>query len=448
MKTVYKIDYKFRALSIFFIVAALCFVARNFHLDDALIYARYILHALQGRGLEYNTGEPINALTSILNTWLLLGLSILLRGHILLAQVILSGSFLFGASLLAEKMVPLSGIFIAGSSFFYFCDGMETSLFLFLLMLCLYAYVGDKLNWLPLLCALVILARFEGGAMVLVIAWQLWKKRRFPAIQSFLPVLLLVGLYLAFNFHYYHVLLPQSTGAKFGQGLSGFWGRWPTAFFNIPDLVYQPIGGSWLYVVILGILAWFGTRDNRMLKRNEVTIPFIFILGCFYILFNIPGYHWYYGPFIFFFMVYTVRLIPETRPAQWSALLVAACLVCASARYLHRAGVGNANYVKAGEWLNQNTPKDAVVATAETGTIGWHCDRNIIDLVGLTTPRNAHLTAKRDFVSWFSERPDFVVVHPANPFPWERVAMASSEYEYLPIHFNDVYILRKKPVSK
>jgi hypothetical protein len=444
VRAVYTIDYKLRAFCICFIVGALCFIARHFRLDDALIYARYILHALQGRGLEFNPGEPVNALTSILNTWLLLGLSTLLRGHILLAQLILSGSFLVGVSLMTEKMVPLSGIFIAASSFFYFCDGMETSLFLFLIVLCVNAYVADKVNWLPLLCALTVLARFEGGAIVLVIAWQLWRRRCFPTIQSFFPAFLLAGLYLAFNLHYYGIMLPQSTSAKFGQGLSGFWGRWPTAFLRFPDSVYQPIGGSWVFVVILGTFAWFGTKDTRMQKRNEIIIPFIFILGCFYILFNIPAYHWYYGPFLLLFIMYAVRLIPETRSAQWAALLIAACLLLASARYLHHNAKENADYVKIGEWLNQNTPKNARIATTETGTIGWYCDRNIIDLVGLTTPQNAHFTAKRDFGAWFSERPDFVVVHPNNPFPWERVAMASPEYEYLPFHSNGVYLLRKK----
>ncbi len=422
----------------------MCVIARHFRLDDALIYARYVSHALHGQGLVFNPGEPVNALTSILDTWLLLILSSLLRGHILLAQSILGASFLLGSALIAENMVPLSGIFIAASSFFYFCNGMETSLFLFLLVLTVNAYVAGKVNWLPFLCALTILARFEGGAMALVIAWQLWKRRRLPALPSFLPALLLAGLYFAFNVHFYHRLLPQSATAKFGQGLSGFWGPWPTAFTRIPDIVFRPLSGSWIYAPILATLAWFGAKDKRISGRNEVVIPFLFILASFYLLFNIPSYYWYYGPFVYFFIIYSVRLLPETKSAYWAALLIALCLSEASAVYLHRNGVEAVNYAKLGQWINQNTPKNAKIATVETGTIGWYCDRNIIDMVGLTTPKNARFTAKRDFAAWFAERPDFIVVHPNKPFPWEKVALTSSEYEYLPVHFEDVYLLHKK----
>lgn len=184
-----------------------------------------------------------------------------------------------------------------------------------------------------------------------------------------------------------------------------------------------------------------------MAKRNEIVIPFTIILAAFYILFNIPSYTWYYAPFLFFLITYACRLIPATRPAQWATLLFAVCLTGASGKYLRHAALMEPNYTKLGDWLNQNTPRNIRIAAVEIGTLGWHCDRNIIDIVGLTTPRNAHFTAKHDFASWFAERPDLILVHPNNPFPWERVALSSPEYEFLPVHSDGVYILRKKPPS-
>jgi hypothetical protein len=80
----------------------------------------------------------------------------------------------------------------------------------------------------------------------------------------------------------------------------------------------------------------------------------------------------------------------------------------------------------------------------ETGTLGWHCDRYIIDIVGLTTPVNSVYTAHRDFSSWFKARPDFVVVHPDGRFIWDRVALSSPEYTLLPVQFGDVGILERK----
>ena len=173
-------------------------------------------------------------------------------------------------------------------------------------------------------------------------------------------------------------------------------------------------------------------------------LPFLAILGAFYILFNIPSYFWYYAPFVYFLTIYAVRLLPETRPVYLAAAILGLCFTEASAVYLHRADIVHQPYVALAEWLNRNTPPDATVASVETGTIGWYCDRHLTDIVGLTTPKDATYTARRDFSSWFNERPDYIVVHPDLAFTWEKVALASPEYEMLPIHFDGVYLLHRK----
>ena len=425
-------------------VALLVYASRFYRLDDALIYARYVNNALHGRGLVFNAGEPVNALTSILDTWLLLGLSWALHGRILLAQTIIGASCLIAACLVAETIVPLAGIFIAASSYYYFCLGMETSLFVLLLVLCLKAYLTGRLNWLPVLCVLTVLARFEGGALALVLCWRLWRDRRFPRITAYVPALLLIGLYLISNLHYYGAWLPHSATAKLGQGRSGFWGPWPWAFTYVPQEVRMPIFGSWLEVPVLFLLVYLAAKDKRLEKANELLLPFLSILGAFYILFNIPSYFWYYAPFLFFSYLYAVHLIPRTRHAWTISLLMAVTLVTASFTTARRSGKEDTNYALLARWLSHNTAPDARIATAETGTIGWYCDRNLIDIVGLTTPQNATYTAHRDFSSWLAEDPDYIVVHPGNPFPWERVALASNRYEYVPVHFGPDYLLRKK----
>ena len=444
--TPFRISYKLRALCILIIVPAMCFFGRKYNLDDALIYARYIQHALQGRGLMFNPGEPVNALTSILHTWLVLGLSTLLHGHVLLAQLLLSGLFLILANLIAESIVPLSGIFLSVCTMFYFCNGLETSLFLFLLVLCVNVYLAGHINWLPILCCLTLLARFEGGAMCLVIAWSLWRSRRFPKLYAYLPCIALLAFYLYFNLHYYHAWLPQSTTAKFGQGMSGFWGKWPTAFLNMPDSVYLPMAGSWIFAPVLALAAWYGMKFPEMRQRNTIVVPFLLILAAFYILFNIPGYTWYYAPFLYFLGIYAVRLIPHTRAGYSGALFLAFCLFEIGVVRVHRIAIQPNDYASMATWISHNTPANARIATSETGTIGWYApDRYILDMVGLTTPENARYTARADFKSWLHERPDYVIVHHDKPFPWEAVAVNSPDYEPVPIHYGDVYLLQRKP---
>jgi len=444
----FRISYKFRATLVCCVVAALSFIARNFRLDDALIYARYILHALQGRGLEFNPGEPVNALTSILSTWLVLGLSWVLHHNVLLAEAILSAVFLAAAALLAEWIIPLSGLLFASLALIYYCIGMETSLFVFLLALTIYAYATDRVNWLPTLCILTALARFEGAALVLVIAWRLWRRNRRPKLFSFAPAVFLILFYFAFNLLFYHVLLPQSATAKFGQGFSGYWGRWPTAFLRLPETVFLPFGKSYVLALALLVFAAFGLKDRRLSKWNEVLVPFLMILGAFYILFNIPSYHWYYPPFLFFLLMYCMSLVPQRRAPQAAALFLILCTAAATAVNLRKDAHENLSYRDMALWINANTPANARIASVETGALGWYSsDRYFIDLVGLTTPINARYTAHREYSAWLAERPDYVVVHPNNPFPWEKAALASPDFEFVPVHFGPVYLLRRKTAA-
>src|ERR1700760_1310281 len=205
------------------ITALVSFAGRHFQLDDALIYARYTRNALRGMGLVFNAGEHVNALTSPLFSILLLAASWLLHGNVLLAETLLSLTFLVGACILAEELAPWSGVLLASTYYFYLCFGMETTLFLFLITLKFVLYRSGKLDLVPMVALLTALTRFEGGLLAVVIAADMWRTRHFPRMRSLLfPALVLVA-YFAFNFHFYGSLLPSSASAKFSQGFSGYW---------------------------------------------------------------------------------------------------------------------------------------------------------------------------------------------------------------------------------
>lgn len=111
-------------------------------------------------------------------------------------------------------------------------------------------------------------------------------------------------------------------------------------------------------------------------------------------------------------------MIPETKPFQWAAISVALCLAAFTYEELRAARYSAIDYVSMARWIDTNTPQDSRIAAVETGTLGWYCDHYLIDIVGLTTPPRT-----RDFSSWITERPDCIVVHPATPFAWEKVAL-------------------------
>ncbi len=439
-----------RAALICAAVAYLTLCAGASQIDDSYIYDRYIANALAGHGLVYNLGEHVNALSSPVFGYLLLLGSWLAHGNVLLASEVLSALGMLAASLLAEFLVPFAGLLLAGTAYFYALTGMETTVFAAALMLEVVLYAKRQYRWLPLVSVVVALTRFEGAVLVAVVAVQLFRRKELPKIVYFVPALLLVAGYLLLNKRYYEVYLPSSAIAKLGQGFSGYWGRWPTAFLGIA-------GVGWLHLLFEGViyatpvllgLAVAGVLSRRTKALGEVALPFCVALFVVYAAMNMPGdYFWYLGPLVLFALVYAASAIPYTR---WG-LVVAGVFVCINIFQTghvlrqFRPKPYYYDYVQAGRWFQENTPKTARVGAVEIGLLGWSSDRYIYDAIGLTTPKNAAYVSKHDSNSWFLEdRPDYVFVH-AVPWYWETVAKNSSDYVPVPVHLTagDIILRRK-----
>lgn len=75
-------------------------------------------------------------------------------------------------------------------------------------------------------------------------------------------------------------------------------------------------------------------------------------------------------------------------------------------------------HVKMGNWLAQNTPKGAIIATHDIGAIGYFSGRKILDTVGLVTPEILPFLRKYPSIDqgvWAflkEKKPDYVVLVP------------------------------------
>ena len=371
--------YRWRCLLALIILLLMGLASAHLRLDDSLIYARYIRNALAGHGLVFNWtaaggGEKINALTSPLYSYLLLALSWILRGHILLAQWLLGMAFLAATVVLAERHAPFAGIFIAGAIYFEITLYMETPLYALLLLLSAALYAERRWNWLPLSLCLLLLARFEGGLLAAVIAWQMFRRREWPRWQSFVPALALLGLYLALNFHFYGQPLPSSASAKFYHAMSGYWGPWPTAFLKFERVYLHPLQPFVVLAPIVLWLAWRGARTEHLRSWNPAVVPFCAGLFAFYFLANLPGYAWYLAPFVLFMLVYAARGLPRTRLACVAAGVVMLWPVIAGSVGLYHSSNAYVQYRILAQWINHNTKPGATIAANETGTLGWYRD--------------------------------------------------------------------------
>lgn len=439
------IPFSLRATLVGIIVVVFVILTRRYVVEDGLIYARFIGNALSGLGLVFNPGERVNALTSPLFTYVLLVSSWLLHGRIILAEHLLFAITFFTACLMAEDIAPFSGLLIAATGYFYTLVGLETSTFLLLLMVTAKAYQSKRYEWLPSLVVLALLTRFEAGLLIPVTAWALWRERKFPKLLSLVPAAALIVLYLVLNHHWYGAWLPNSATSKLGQARSGYWGPWPWAFLLARGWTVGPNGifrrTMWLLPPLL-ILAVFGWDKMRRIRAGRVLTPFTIALFGFYVLFNIPAYHWYYAPFVFVLILYGVLGLPDTKPAY--AILALCITLCAVLNGLtSRYAAPIMDYVNMAEWIDAHTPPNATVEAAEIGTIGWYTHRRVIDILGLTEPKNADHVAHHDLKSWLAEdQPDYIVVHRPMWF-WEEAAKGSPEYQYVPFHSGNVYLLQK-----
>jgi hypothetical protein len=161
-------------------------------------------------------------------------------------------------------------------------------------------------------------------------------------------------------------------------------------------------------------------------------------------LFNIPYYHWYYAPLIFFSVIFAVQAVPK-QGWPLAAMLGVLLVEGVTNLFLMNEQGPDKDYVQMSLWIRDHTPPQTRIASVEVGQIGWYSDRYLVDVLGLTSPKNSAHIAHRDVMSWIKEdHPDYVIVHKPE-WPWEKGVVASPDYVEMPYpHFGNVYLLRRR----
>jgi hypothetical protein len=397
--------------------------------EDALIYARYIENFLNGKGLVYNEGVFYNGLTSPLFTYLSILVSLVLDDVILSANLI-SALALVGIILSVEEAVDhdcpklfisFGLICIATCQYTYTLFGMETLLFFWGVLVALRMFKANDDRALLLVLTLLFLVRSEAiflaGAMVLA---RFWIGRSLPSPRLFVLPILLLAVHYIFTYQYYGALLPETAMAKIYQGQSGLFGEvkplFVTGSFYIIDWYFLD---SKLLLAGFISLAFIGVFASRRYVGNAVICGFLSMLLLFYCVTNIPNYHWYNAPFIFFMFIYSgiglwwlsTRIFASEKIAG-SIAVGGACLVGVLFILELELGAPKHDYVEAADWLIENTEGDAEIAMVEIGIIGYLTGKPIVDILGLVNPHNARLIGERDFFGWLEHySPDYILIH-------------------------------------
>ncbi len=420
------------------IVFVVSFVARTLPgprtIDDAFITFRYAQNLISGHGLVYNPGEAVLGTTTPVYALLMTGLGLLDGGAQASFPVIATIVNAMADSLTCCLLIKLGETLgyrraglsaaiiwaIAPYSVTFAIGGMETSLFVLMMVSTFYLHSTNRPIWASLSASLSLLTRPDAllfiGPLAIErlrrLAMQWHKERQIPQsgvkeIATFsLPVACwaVIG-YLAYGNPIPHSILAkvaayhlpsdaaltrllQHYGTPFlGQEILGNW--WIGAGFVIYLTLYL-IGASgtarkkkstwplfvfpWAYLIVFAIA-------NPLIFRWYLTPPLPFYILGIFIGVERLGQHWkppallaIVASLAFFSTLFGWTLHPDhgpNRPAPKMAYIELELL-----------------YRRAAEELQGRIQPDQVLAAGDIGALGYYTNARILDTIGLISPQS------------------------------------------------------------
>lgn len=429
-------------------------------IDDAYISLRYAQNLIDRNGLVYNERQNVLGITGPLYAVWIAILLLLFRGieagYVIgvanIAFFALTALALFRVvSELGNKTATMVVLLFA--TYLRFVDnsiiGMETPLFLFGMVTSLLLLRQNRIEWLSILLALLILVRPEGVLWILSILIVLAIRDQKLDLPRFLPGVFVLLLWIVFSLYYYGSPIPNSLYAKSGWIVPHYYKLTfyritsllaSLALLELPDkfshLTFPRMAST--AVVIVSIAPFF-IGSYRLFRKKSIVFVFP-LLFFFYIIFYLFGkgrldFSWYGIPSGLAYLITTLfgislvvqRLGGKPVRDKWFRRLVtplAVVLIIVSVltwemQRLPYFRLLRESYEKAGEYIDRNADKDVHVLVAEIGMIGYRAKRSIYDLGGIVSPEileyyvmhNWHST-KCDVLKEFE--PDFVVFDSAN----------------------------------
>lgn len=420
----------------------------QFHLDDSFITYRYARNFAQGNGLIYNTGDSILSTTAPLYAMLLAALSFIISDFHILGGLIGAVSIGLGAGVLFfllpntihVALRVLGGLFYAISTVLWLTLGMETALWILLVLLAVLLASRGFWGWAGLIVSLATIVRPDAALPTLLLGMvalffvrtQGWRPLLRYGGAAALPLL----AFALWGWLTYGSPIPVTLGAKTAQSLIGVTGLGPyvtmaEGLLRMGESLFQQ---SPLYL-LFGLCVLIGLT-RRLTWPVALVVAWGGLHWLAYVVMGTSPYRWYYAPLlpgILLLVIHGVQALSlwlNTRPKALqvgvigglSALLLAApitSLTLSADRMQHGGPVDTLLpvvdwhvYREIGDWLRENTPPDAVIGVAEVGQLGFYAERYMTDYLGLLQPDVTAMLRRGDLYSWLvSYAPDYLVLH-------------------------------------
>jgi len=428
--------------------------------DDPFITYRYAHNLARGLGFVYNPGERILSTTTPLFAMLLGLLHSVSSDLPRLANIIgvvslaLGGLFLWDLS--RTWNTPIAGwtalLLYPTFTLPAVTIGSETPLYIALCLGAFMFYARRRYGITAAFAALAILARPDGVLVPIILGVDyLLRIRRPVPWKAVLLFFCMVVPWFVFAWIYFGHPLPATLATKQQQGtmaVSQTFGRgtlWIVGWYL----------DGWQYWVetVLAItgLYWLA----RYARQWSLLLIWTVLYFAAYSLLGVSRYFWYYAPLIPGFIVlvglgieafsHGVRRFCSRRQRnqdeeglasrgavqtssisscqRMAYLLPGLLLVSITAAQVIDIWKLNSNldprataYQVVGEWINENTPEDAVISSLEIGIIGYYGDRRMVDFAGILQPEVAEQLGSSENYDraaiWAVENysPDYVVL--------------------------------------
>jgi len=404
-------------------------------IDDAYITFRYARNLIEGQGLVYNPGERVLGTTTPLFSLIMAGFGIVggeQTPYPWLALVVSAAADCLTCLLLLHlgritsfEKAGLAAAFIWAIHPYavtFAIGGMETSLFVFLLMASGTAHAEKRRIPAALCASLAFITRPDAailiGCLVLDRLWGiLRRKEEWPAFTEWLALLLPAAGWYAFAWLYYGSPLPHSITAKMAAYRLGE----NAAFIRLVQHYAQPFMGNRLTGPIgigLGLVffpVFFMLGARPFLKKLPAAWPLVLYPWVYLVVFSLPNpliFRWYLTPPLPMLMLVILigieRIINglaflQKSPGRQKLVSIVCLFLLPFCSIASEWGAvpdhGNRTpcpdmvwtkledlYSQAADVVLQDYHPGDVVAAGDVGVLGWKTRAPILDLVGLNSP--------------------------------------------------------------
>lgn len=369
--------------------------------DDAYIHLRIARHFAEAGVPYYNIGERVNGSSSLLWTVLLCALFKLFGASAVILPVLewalIAGVFAVCVELLRERFAPpiaVMAAFVVVSSFLLNVAAlwMETPAALLFFLLSIFSLRRESFLWAGVFAGLAFLTRLE-LALWFVIAFLFTqnasqKKLFFTGVAPFLL------FYMVFNGYFFGSLLPNTISAKsrvYHVNFQDFW------FF----LHVTPLIG--LYLFGFCVLQFFLLLERKSSVWVFPTSLVSTILLFLYFSRGTMMFQWYL-PLILLPLALTFLMTRSSKRvyivlhsalggfilSSWTSRAISEGVGLVQNRPAANpeslSGERVRQYQRIGDLLYRRYP-NATLMTSEIGGLGWTYKGEILDSVGLVSPR-------------------------------------------------------------